>query len=61
MAEVPRLTRLPADWQCVNPLPLLASTVFVRGKSIGGGDDTRALHDRGELVPMLQKADALKK
>jgi len=33
--------------------------VFVSGKSIGGGDDTKALSDSGKLKTMLQSAGAL--
>ena len=33
--------------------------VFVGGKSIGGGDETRTFQQKGELVPMLEKAGAL--
>ncbi|KAM3567409.1 hypothetical protein VYU27_010444, partial [Nannochloropsis oceanica] len=33
--------------------------VFVGGKSIGGGDDTKALSDSGKLKAMLQSAGAL--
>ena len=30
--------------------------VFVKGKSIGGGDETCALRRKGKLVPMMQQA-----
>ena len=30
--------------------------VFIGGKSIGGNDDTQALHRRGELVPKVKAA-----
>jgi thioredoxin reductase (NADPH) len=33
--------------------------VFVGGKSIGGGDETRAFQQSGKLAPMLEKAGAL--
>jgi glutaredoxin 3 len=33
--------------------------VFINGTSIGGGSETRALHEAGELVPLLKKAGAL--
>jgi glutaredoxin 3 len=28
--------------------------VFVKGKSIGGCDDTHALHSKGQLLPLIQ-------
>lgn len=44
-----------------NPgLYLFLVAVFVRGKSIGGGDDTAALQSQGKLVPLLKDANALK-
>ncbi|CAF1241249.1 unnamed protein product [Didymodactylos carnosus] len=33
--------------------------IFVAGKCIGGGDDTKALDKKGELEKMLKKADAI--
>ncbi|CAF1389209.1 unnamed protein product [Adineta ricciae] len=33
--------------------------VFIKGKCIGGGDDTSALHKRGELERLLRAADAI--
>mmetsp|Transcript_44727 Transcript_44727/g.83541 ORF Transcript_44727/g.83541 Transcript_44727/m.83541 type:complete len:126 (+) Transcript_44727:57-434(+) len=33
--------------------------VFISGTCIGGGSEVAALHGRGELKPMLQKAQAL--
>jgi glutaredoxin 3 len=33
--------------------------VFVGGKFIGGGDDTVALHNKGELKKKLEEAGAL--
>jgi len=30
--------------------------VFVGGKSIGGCDDTYALHDKGKLQPLIKEA-----
>ncbi|OQR84606.1 hypothetical protein ACHHYP_13150 [Achlya hypogyna] len=33
--------------------------VFVAGKTIGGADDTKALHESGELTLLLQQAGAL--
>jgi len=33
--------------------------VFVGGKSIGGGDETRSFQQSGKLVPMLEEAGAL--
>eukprot|EP00455_Lapot_gusevi_P033486 TRINITY_DN3662_c0_g1_i1.p1 TRINITY_DN3662_c0_g1~~TRINITY_DN3662_c0_g1_i1.p1 ORF type:complete len:102 (+),score=25.95 TRINITY_DN3662_c0_g1_i1:102-407(+) len=33
--------------------------VFIRGRFIGGGDDTERLNKRGQLEPMLREAGAL--
>jgi len=33
--------------------------VFVGGKTIGGGDDTKALSDAGKLSKLLKEAGAL--
>ena len=33
--------------------------VFIAGKCIGGGGDTKSLHQGGKLVPMLKEAGAL--
>lgn len=33
--------------------------VFIGGKFIGGGSETRDLHQKGKLVPMLKSAGAL--
>ena len=33
--------------------------VFIGGKCIGGGSETRALHDQGKLIPMLKECGAL--
>lgn len=33
--------------------------VFISGKCIGGGTETRTLKDQGKLVPMLKEAGAL--
>ena len=33
--------------------------VFIGGKFIGGGTETRGLHQEGKLVPLLQFAGAL--
>ena len=33
--------------------------VFIGGKCIGGGSETRALQDQGKLVPMLKEVGAL--
>lgn len=33
--------------------------VFIKGKCIGGGSETRTLKDQGKLVPMLKEAGAL--
>ena len=33
--------------------------VFIGGKCIGGGSETRDLHQQGKLVPLLQSAGAL--
>lgn len=33
--------------------------VFIGGKCIGGGSETRALQDQGKLVPMLKEIGAL--
>jgi len=30
--------------------------VFIKGQSIGGGDETCALRRKGKLVPMMQQA-----
>ena len=32
------------------------TNIFVGGKSIGGGSETKALYDSGKLVPMMEKA-----
>ena len=33
--------------------------VFIGGKFVGGGDDVKALHSRGELKKMLAECGAL--
>lgn len=33
--------------------------VFINGKCVGGGSETRALQDQGKLVPMLKEIGAL--
>ena len=33
--------------------------VFIGGKCIGGGSETRSLQDQGKLVPLLKEAGAL--
>ncbi|CAD6185078.1 unnamed protein product [Caenorhabditis auriculariae] len=33
--------------------------LFINGRFIGGHDETRAIEDRGELRPLLEKANAL--
>jgi len=34
--------------------------VFIAGQHIGGCDDTKAMHSKGKLVPLLKDAGALK-
>ena len=33
--------------------------VFIGGKCIGGGSETRSLQDQGKLVPLLKEVGAL--
>ena len=33
--------------------------VFIGGKCIGGGDETQALHNRGQLEPLLKSVGAI--
>ena len=33
--------------------------VFIGGKCIGGGDETQALHNKGQLEPLLKSVGAL--
>jgi glutaredoxin 3 len=35
-------------------------SVFIAGKHIGGCDDTKAMHSKGKLMPLLKDAGAVK-
>uniref|UniRef100_A0A0D9YV16 Glutaredoxin domain-containing protein n=1 Tax=Oryza glumipatula TaxID=40148 RepID=A0A0D9YV16_9ORYZ len=44
-----------ADWTGQRTVPC----VFIKGKHIGGCDDTMAMHKGGNLVPLLTEAGAI--
>ncbi|KAL6634748.1 hypothetical protein ACP70R_027419 [Stipagrostis hirtigluma subsp. patula] len=44
-----------AEWTGQRTVP----NVFIKGKRIGGCDDTMAAHNGGKLVPLLREAGAI--
>ncbi|KAK3158466.1 hypothetical protein QOZ80_2AG0137600 [Eleusine coracana subsp. coracana] len=54
-SDGPELQAALAEWTGQRTVP----NVFIKGKRIGGCDATMAMHDAGNLVPLLTEAGAI--
>ncbi|KAG8060284.1 hypothetical protein GUJ93_ZPchr0002g25370 [Zizania palustris] len=54
-SDGPELQSALASWTGQKSVP----NVFIKGKHIGGCDDTMAMHKGGNLVPLLREAGAI--